>query len=175
MTRRQPSTYVHLDQTPASAAAQVRKHFAPAQADVLVARRFEIVHVWRPISNAALDWPLALCDARSVDKERDLVPVSTRFPGRQGESYAVRHGKEHRWVYLSGMTPEECVVFKWYVSIGVSEPTRADWVRVVSFDSLSDGSVATCVPHTAFADPSTPPDAPLRESIECRVLVFYSE
>ena len=42
-----------------------------------------------------------------------------------------------------------------------------------SFDSVDDGSVARLTPHTAFVDPSTPPDAPLRESIELRALVFY--
>jgi hypothetical protein len=42
-----------------------------------------------------------------------------------------------------------------------------------SFDSVQDGSVAVLTPHTAFEDPSTPKDAPLRESIELRALVFY--
>jgi hypothetical protein len=28
-------------------------------------------------------------------------------------------------------------------------------------------------PHTAFVDPTTPADAPLRESIEVRTLVFH--
>ena len=42
-----------------------------------------------------------------------------------------------------------------------------------SFDSVQDGSVAVLTPHTAFIDPSTPPDAPLRQSIELRALVFY--
>ena len=39
--------------------------------------------------------------------------------------------------------------------------------------SIQDGSVAILTPHTAFVDPTTPPDAPLRESIELRTLVFY--
>ena len=42
-----------------------------------------------------------------------------------------------------------------------------------SFDSVQDGSVAVLTPHTAFVDPTTPSDAPLRESIELRTLVFY--
>jgi hypothetical protein len=39
------------------------------------------------------------------------------------------------------------------------------------FDSTTDGP-ARFAPHTAFADPTTPPDAPPRESIELRTLVF---
>lgn len=42
-----------------------------------------------------------------------------------------------------------------------------------SYDSIEDGSVAVLTPHTSFVDPTTPPDAPLRESIELRALVFY--
>lgn len=42
-----------------------------------------------------------------------------------------------------------------------------------SFDSIQDGTVAAFTPHTAFDDPSMPPDAPPRESIELRALVFY--
>ncbi len=42
-----------------------------------------------------------------------------------------------------------------------------------SFDSVQDGSVAILTPHTSFNDPTTPADAPLRESIELRALVFY--
>ena len=42
-----------------------------------------------------------------------------------------------------------------------------------SFDSKTDGGIATFTPHTAFQDPSAPKDAPFRESIELRFLVFY--
>ena len=40
-----------------------------------------------------------------------------------------------------------------------------------SYDSAE--GVAVLTPHTAFKDPTTPDDAPLRESIELRALVFY--
>ena len=42
-----------------------------------------------------------------------------------------------------------------------------------SFDSQDDGKTAIFTPHTAFEDSTTPKDAPLRESIELRLLVFY--
>ena len=41
------------------------------------------------------------------------------------------------------------------------------------FDSNTDGR-ARFAPHTAFVDPTTPPDAPPRESIELRTLVFHA-
>lgn len=43
----------------------------------------------------------------------------------------------------------------------------------LSSDSVTDGSVAVLTPHTSFADPTTPPDALPRQSIELRTLVFY--
>ncbi len=45
--------------------------------------------------------------------------------------------------------------------------------RTFSYDSKDDGVTANFTPHTAFEDPTTPKDAPLRESIELRLLVFY--
>jgi hypothetical protein len=41
------------------------------------------------------------------------------------------------------------------------------------YDSAIDGR-SRFAPHTAFADPSTPADAPPRESIELRTLVFHA-
>ena len=42
------------------------------------------------------------------------------------------------------------------------------------YDSKTDGR-ARFVAHTAFDDPTTPPNAPPRESIELRTLVFHPE
>jgi hypothetical protein len=40
------------------------------------------------------------------------------------------------------------------------------------YDSETDGR-ARFAPHSAFIDPSAPADAPARESIELRALVFH--
>jgi hypothetical protein len=40
-----------------------------------------------------------------------------------------------------------------------------------TYDSSPD--VARFVAHTAFEDPSSPPDAPPRESVEIRTICFY--
>ncbi|THU75153.1 hypothetical protein K435DRAFT_707591, partial [Dendrothele bispora CBS 962.96] len=86
----------------------------------------------------------------------DLTPVALIYPDREGETMGVRYNTEHKWKYLKGMTPDEFVLIKCY-------------------DSKEDGSVSILTPHTAFEDPSTPPDASPRESIELRALVFYDE
>lgn len=81
---------VHVDQTTASAIARVHRHLPPSDAPELLKRRFQIVNLWRPISHAALDWPLALCDYTSIDPKKDLVPLALRYPDKEGETFGVR-------------------------------------------------------------------------------------
>ncbi|KAI0940431.1 hypothetical protein AcW1_003629 [Taiwanofungus camphoratus] len=152
--KRQPVPMVHVDQTTASAIARVHRHLPPSDAPALLRRRFQIINLWRPISHAAYDWPLALCDFRTVDPKNDLVPTTLRYPDRDGETFSVRFNPSHKWKYLRGMEPDELVLIK-------------------CFDSRDDGKTASFTPHTAFQDSTTPKDAPLRESIELRLLVFY--
>jgi hypothetical protein len=115
-------------------------------------QRYAIVNVWRALKRPVLDAPLALCDARSVTAE-DLIAADVHYATRTGEIYLVAHSPRHRWFYFPEMQPNEALVFK-------------------QFDS--DVSVgARFVPHAAFDHPDTRVDAPLRESIEARVLVVF--
>ncbi|KAG1883579.1 hypothetical protein F4604DRAFT_1575459 [Suillus subluteus] len=152
--RRQPVSAAHVDQTPAAAIGRVHRHLPPTEAPSFLRRRFQIINLWRPISHAAVDWPLALCDFRSVDFEKDLVPVALIYPDHEGETFGVKYNPNHQWKYLKAMTPEEFVLIK-------------------CSDSIQDGSVARLTPHTGFQDPNTPEGTPPRESIELRALVFY--
>jgi hypothetical protein len=152
--KRQPVSAAHVDQTPAAATARVHRHLSPTEAPSFLRRRFQIINLWRPISHAAVDWPLAVCDFRSVDFEKDLVPVALIYPDREGETFGVKYNPNHQWKYLKGMTPEEYILIK-------------------CSDSIQDGSVARLTPHSAFQDPNTPEGALPRESIELRALVFY--
>ncbi|KAI6157164.1 hypothetical protein BKA82DRAFT_13262 [Pisolithus tinctorius] len=142
--KRQPLALVHVDQTEGSSIARVHRHL-PAR---------DIINLWRPISHPAVDWPLAVCDFRSLDMKEDLLPVALIYPDREGETYGVKYSPNQKWMYKSAMDPEDFVLFK-------------------CFDSVQDGSVAILTPHTGFEDPKTRKDAPLRESIELRALVFY--
>ncbi|KAG2142944.1 hypothetical protein DEU56DRAFT_939068 [Suillus clintonianus] len=152
--KRQPVPLVHVDQTTASSIARVHRHLPPTEAPSLLRRRFQVINIWRPISHAAVDWPLALCDFRSVDAKNDLLPVALIYPDREGETYGITYNPNHQWKYMKAMTPEEFVLIK-------------------CFDSIQDGSVARLTPHSGFQDPNTPEGTPLRESIELRALVFY--
>jgi hypothetical protein len=50
---------------------------------------------------------------------------------------------------------------------------RNEVLFLKGFDSASDGR-ARFTAHTSFDDPTTPPEAPARESIETRTLVFFA-
>ncbi|TFL01354.1 hypothetical protein BDV98DRAFT_548891 [Pterulicium gracile] len=142
LTKQQPASLAHIDQTPAASIARVHQNIPAAEVPVLLKKRFQLINLWRPITNIALDWPLAVCDYQSVDLERDVMPLKLIRPGQEdGETFAVRFNGGQRWKYLRGMERDEGVLLKCYDS--------------------AEG-VATYTPHTAFSDPSTPKDAPYR-------------
>ena len=141
----------HNDYTEWSGPQRVRD-LLPQEADELLRRRFAIIQVWRPIRHPVETFPLAICDARSVAFE-DFVISERRYPNRIGQTYAVKYNPKHHWYYFPRMRREEALVFKVY-------------------DSLKDGR-ARWTAHTAFEDPTSPPDARPRESIEIRTLAFF--
>lgn len=148
---RQPAQRVHVDHTARSGPERVRA-WLPHEADALLGGRVQVINLWRPIRVTVRDMPLAVCDAQSVAPQ-DLVPSDLVYKDRTGETYSVTYNPAHRWYYLSNMTPDEGLLLKCY-------------------DSATDGR-ARFVPHTAFHDPTAPVDAPPRESIELRTLVFH--
>ncbi|KAF9559984.1 hypothetical protein CPC08DRAFT_637173 [Agrocybe pediades] len=153
-SRRQPVAFAHVDQTAKSAIGRVHRHLPAEEVPELLKKRFQIINLWRPINLPALDWPLGLCDYRSVSPAEDTVPVALLYDDHEGETLSVKYNPAHKWYYMYNMTPEEVVIIK-------------------CFDSLQNGSVAVFTPHSAFQDPTTPEGTPLRESIELRALVFY--
>jgi hypothetical protein len=142
---------VHNDYTEWSAPQRVRD-ILPDEADDLLSRRFAIVQVWRPIRHPVETFPLAICDARSLAFD-DMVIAERRYPNRVGQTYAVTYNPAHHWHWLPRMRRDEALVFK-------------------VFDSEKDGR-ARWSAHTAFEDPTTPPHARPRESIEIRTLAFF--
>ncbi|KAK5995127.1 Low-affinity methionine permease [Cladobotryum mycophilum] len=149
---RGPVQRVHIDQSYTAAISRVPHHL-PDDAEELLKGRVQIINVWRPIRKVLRD-PLAIAEAGSV-QESDLVPISLIYPNRRGETYSVRHNPSHRWFFKHGLTPEEVLFIK-------------------CFDTKTDGR-ARRVPHTAFVDPTSAEDAPSRESIEVRALVFHPD
>ena len=148
---KEPVLRVHNDYTYRSAPKRVRDLLAD-EADELLRHRFAIVNVWRPIRGPVLDSPLALCDATSFT-DADLVPSDLVYRDRVGEITSVLFNPTHRWYYFSRMQQDEALLIKCH-------------------DSATDGRARLSF-HTAFKDPTVPADAPPRESIELRTLMFF--
>jgi hypothetical protein len=142
---------VHNDYTEWSAPQRVRD-ILPDEAEELLQRRFAFIQVWRPIRHPVETYPLAMADAQTLSPA-DMIVSERRAPGRVGQTYAIRYNPAHKWYWFPRMQREEAYVFK-------------------VFDSMKDGR-ARWTAHTAFEDPTTPPHARPRESIEIRTMAFF--
>ncbi|KAG0693538.1 hypothetical protein DFH29DRAFT_992358 [Suillus ampliporus] len=114
-------------------------------AERLLKGRVRIINVWRPIANPVAHNPLAVADYRTLDPEKDLISTRHIYPDREGTD---------RWYFLANQTPDEVTLIKCYDS---------------------DEDKARLTPHSAFRDVTSPKDAPNRQSIEVRALVFDTE
>ncbi|KAK1753163.1 methyltransferase CmcJ [Echria macrotheca] len=148
-----PVTTAHIDQTPRSVLSRVRRHLGE-RAEELLRGRVRLVNVWRPIGHSVGDWPLALCDGTTVEPG-DLLATDHITKSYVGETYNMLYREKYKWYYLSDQAPDEVLLFKMFDS---SRQVEARWC-----------------PHAAFKHRAASPDAPPRESIEVRALVFGNE
>ena len=153
----QPAHFPHVDVTPRTSHGLVDTFFGPKEAlepgQVLVG-----YNIWRVLSDPPQDMPLAVCDARTVERA-DLVAADGVYdagepPWMTAEAYLVRHNPGHRWIYFSDMRPDEALIFRAYGN----EPS---WIPGA--------------PHVAFTDPGCPADAGPRISVEARAYAVYDE
>ena len=128
-------------------------------------RRAVATSVWRVFSPPPQDWPLALCDFRSVGDDeglRNQLYFVDRVPedpfADVDESQMVTSGSEfhfspgHEWWYFPDMTRDELLFFVFHDT---------------------DHSRAWRVIHTAFRDPNVHTAVP-RHSIEFRTFAFFN-
>lgn len=148
-----PARFAHVDISDVTAAQFSARSLPDGSAPP---RRAAHYNVWRALSAAPQDVPLALCDARSVTPD-DLIAADAIFD-RNGvdvwsfEGLVVAHSPAHRWRWFRDLGRDEVIVFKTHDS----DPARAH-----------------CVPHVAFDDPDCPADAPPRASIEMRAIAYW--
>jgi hypothetical protein len=146
-----PARFAHVDISDATAV-----EFALRGAGGRGFARSAAYNLWRALSSAPQDVPLALCDARTV-KSDDLIAADAIFdppgaPEWSFEGWVVAHSDAHRWCWFPDLAINEAVLFKTHDS----DPARAH-----------------CVPHVAFDDPLAPADAPPRISIEMRATAYW--
>lgn len=150
---REPVRVMHNDYTLKSGPQRVRDLLPADEAERRLQHRYVFINVWRPIHGPVQEAPLAICDGRSIAQE-DFVPTDLIYRDRMGEVYMVSYKPSHRWFYFPQMQANEALMLKCY-------------------DSMTDGR-ARYTAHGAFDDPTSPPNAPPRESIEVRTIIFFA-
>ena len=157
---RDPVPAPHSDYSDTSAEQRMHDVFGKQVRDKLY-RRFAMVNAWRSMTGTIEEWPIAVCDARTVN-ENLLVDTYRHAPHRAEPSFeycrsrSTRHAafdSSHRWYYYPEMKRDEVLLFK-------------------NYDTLKDGTARFAL-HSAFEDPSTPQNPRPRESIETRAFVFF--
>ena len=157
---RDPVPAPHSDFSDESAEQRMRDVFGNKIGNRLH-RRFAMVNAWRSMTSNIEQWPLAVCDARTINEDL-LVDTYRHAPHRAEPSFeysrssSTRHAtfdSGHRWFYFPEMQRNEVLLFK-------------------NYDTINDGTARLSL-HSAFEDPFTPPEPKPRESIETRAFVFF--
>ena len=123
-----------------------------------VAGKVVNLNFWRGLSDVVDDFPLGVCDARTVEPQ-DLFETVIYGYGAPNyswynigiDTFSVKYSDRHRWYCYPRMTPDEVLVIKTYDS---------------------DGLIGRCCPHGAFPNPQADPASPARRSVELRVVCF---
>ncbi|MDE0679949.1 MAG: CmcJ/NvfI family oxidoreductase [Gammaproteobacteria bacterium] len=139
-------------------AVVVHSDFTPFIEDFAVVpdgRHFALYNVWRGTNpdREIESMPLALCDLTTVAAEDIVYADCLRRTEPRTRLIDCRliHNTGQRWYYFPRMKPCEALIFKQY-------------------DSRRENAARRGVFHAAFHNPAARQDAPLRESVEVRVL-----
>jgi hypothetical protein len=162
-----PAGEAHVDFTTPTAKMVAERMYRLAHPDGPGYSRFICFSLWRALSPAPQDWPLALCDGRSVRDDEgtrntkvdvDVIPTGDAlFAPIEGEEDMVaatifHHSPDHRWYYYPDMTADEVIFIKFHDS---------------------DHSRTWRAPHTAFSDKARP-GAIERKSMEFRAVAYFT-
>jgi hypothetical protein len=162
-----PAPDVHVDLHTTTIAHQYARVHARSELPAPGAYKRAIwTSLWRAFSPPPQDWPLALCDYRSVDDAAEGTPNLLfrvpRLPTPEEERRAYDDAEaesaaslftyqaDHRWWYFPGLHADEAILIKLHDT---------------------DHSVAWRAPHTSFHDTAADGAHP-RESVEFRTVAF---
>jgi hypothetical protein len=159
-----PANDVHVDYTTARAHDLAHTFLAKSDEPNLQYSRFQCINLWRAISPPSQDWPLTVCDARSVnpaDGKPNAMLAVEKIPDlknldpldddpKRPEAFLFEYRPEFRWYYFSDMREDELLAFK-------------------LFDSAKGNG--RC-PHASFYDGGRQGAIP-RESVEIRTVLYF--
>lgn len=120
--------------------------------------------MWGPLT----DWPLAVCDAATVDAN-DLIASDVVTRTGFTENSLVYFNPRHKWFYLDSQMPTELIIFR-------QVDTQAD-SHIGKLHYNEDKSPLTFklkgVPHSGIQIPHHNSQQRPRESIETRAFIYY--
>jgi hypothetical protein len=149
-----PAGWAHLDYDGDEAAVQLRETLERLDHEVAPFSRSVLYQTWRVLTDPPQDFPLAICDWRTVTSA-DIVPlvyhVGTDGSDVTYRSQGSRYSDRHDWWYFPDLTVDELVLF-------------------VGFDSARADRPASL--HVSFEDPTVRDPVP-RASIESRFFGLF--
>ncbi|UKZ69038.1 uncharacterized protein TrAtP1_010051 [Trichoderma atroviride] len=107
----QPTALAHIDFTAKEGERIIRVLFGDRAEEVLKGR-WQAVNVWKPIKGPLDDWPLGLCDARSVDFANDTIPGDIVFDDFVTENLQIFPSPNFQWYYVPDQSTWEALMFK---------------------------------------------------------------
>ncbi|KAH7265629.1 uncharacterized protein BKA55DRAFT_535553 [Fusarium redolens] len=134
-----------------SSAEQLIQECLGEDASEIFAGKYIFANVWHPLKGTNQDWPLGVCDASTVDQERD-VEVADYVTTTTSREHCMVYAREtHQWWYLSDHKATEGLLFRQY---------------------QSDKGLASGLPHAAFWNPESKQEQP-RESVEVMLVISF--
>ncbi len=123
-------------------------------------KRVLTLQFWRNTGPRFADYPLAFCDAGSVDRAQMMEVIVEQYGGLRTEFESLLllagdHTRQHQWFTFPGLTDSEAVMF-----------------RAFDSDRCTAGETYWS-PHCAFADPQAGPNPLARESVEMRAICLF--
>ena len=146
---------VHVDNTETSVIEKIH-NITDMKADYHLSGRARIINIWRPIKHPVYDCGLAIADGGKL-REGDVLECDRhrQDTGQYWDTMGViRYRQGFDWYYMPLQDEPDVLLFK-------------------NYDSATDVRARHCL-HTAFDFPpeAVPANAPTRESIEVRALIF---
>ncbi|KAG4420758.1 hypothetical protein IFR04_006144 [Cadophora malorum] len=149
----QPASAAHIDHTYGAGCQLIRDAYGE-KADIVLSGQWQCINVWHPLQGPLVDWPLALCDASTVDFANDTMAGDVVDRDAIFENTQVHFNPRQKWFYLSNQLPSEMLIFK-------------------NADSEEKFGASPGVPHASFDHPQSSSSGIRRESIEFRMLVRW--
>lgn len=114
---RKPARNVHNDYSRQGAEQRLIDLLGKELASTYRAGHYGFVNIWRPVKHIIKSAPLGFIHPSSMSSQ-DWMTIELIYPDRTGQILGVAVNDDHKWFYLSQMTPDEVAIFNIYDNKG---------------------------------------------------------